>query len=414
MDIIGVTLPPGTEHEEDIVDGFTSVEVEQLQLKGLPILVDHKEHTEVGTIRDTWVGRDGLKYIWATIHKDSALGRLTALRIQSGALKDLSLTHLFEAWVDPAALSILHQKQPLEVSVCREGRRARCHILGARDSPSVSMPYKPHTAFRVSAHMTNAPPTHDQLIEQLIEARNNVQRLQEETKKNEEAARKFQEESRQYQESLKQEVDKRRSQTQAELDALIAHTMNEINVDRSADGVKESIDAMKNCQDEVAQQQFAGLIQGLVSANQSKRDELKDLQQKLEDQKQQLRTLKLQSSYTSYPGEHKPTAMETDPPRATSCREEDQKFMVTPSSYASPFMNPWVKHSALVSANAASSTVWRPLAHFPVNASTPPAGAPVRADGGSAPAQEAPKPFDIRQMAGMAKGKEPSMHSYFD
>lgn len=139
MLIYGVVLPEGKQNPQDIADEFTPEEVKLIRLSGLPIMVDHKDGTSVGNISHDFLGQDGKKYIVGKIDESQDLrGKLTASRIKHGALRDFSLTHRFDLDQHIPTGQFFQTKTPIEVSVCREGRRTKCHILAfAEDNQPV-------------------------------------------------------------------------------------------------------------------------------------------------------------------------------------------------------------------------------------------------------------------------------------
>lgn len=127
----GVVLPKGNpEAAPHDVDDFTPREVRDLRLEKLDILVEHNS-PPVGRIDYSWVGdKSGQKYVVGSIHRDSLLSLHTGNRIETRALRGLSLTHRFQMFMNPSDGRLQHTKDPMEVSVCREGRRMNCFILG--------------------------------------------------------------------------------------------------------------------------------------------------------------------------------------------------------------------------------------------------------------------------------------------
>lgn len=146
MHIWGVVLPQGTNTPKNIADDFTPAEIDAIKLEGLPIFVDHKDRSTadkayggVGKILHDWTNSKGQKCIVAEIRGDTVEEKFTQSRIRKGALTDFSLTHLFELKEDKRTKELFQTKTPLEVSVCREGRRNLCHILSwADDSNSTT------------------------------------------------------------------------------------------------------------------------------------------------------------------------------------------------------------------------------------------------------------------------------------
>lgn len=136
MKVYGVVLPVGTNTPQNIADQFTPEEVKLISLEGLPIWVDHRDRSTadtaypgIGKIIHDWVAGDGKKYVVGEIRGTTKEEMLTQNRIRHGALKDFSLTHRFELNEHIPTGQLYQTKTPIEVSVCREGRRATCHIL---------------------------------------------------------------------------------------------------------------------------------------------------------------------------------------------------------------------------------------------------------------------------------------------
>ena len=97
------------------------------KLVGLPVLIEHEEGTNVGTVMAAWKDDAGNgKCIFSLDVDDSDLSKSVHEKIKSRSLQRPFSRHL--AKVDMESLSVT-EKVPLEVSVCSEGARPGTHIL---------------------------------------------------------------------------------------------------------------------------------------------------------------------------------------------------------------------------------------------------------------------------------------------
>lgn len=330
MKIYGVVLPEGVQDPRNIADDFTPSEVQHIGLSGLPILVDHKDGSSVGEIVHDWVGSDGLKYIAANIRGNSKEEVLTRARIRTGGLQDFSLTHRFDLLQHVHTGEMAQRKTPIEVSVCRKGRREKCHILGfAEDSLEggktsdlynnrhdqtgiPSNPFRREQSLIMSASVTsqpqtvasNSPPTamdvssvqpirqqaipsDTELLQEVVSLKQQQHMwMQEKAKIETERQNAVQEAER-----IRQE---QHQQTFKDLDAVI-NVLLETTGTPHTEKVAQALEPLKNCRDTGAIGVFKNILSECVKANQDNNHRIAQLNQTVDA----LRKGQLVSQYTA-------------------------------------------------------------------------------------------------------------------
>lgn len=308
MRIVGVILPEGTPNPEDPVDLFTPEEMRDMDIRGKPIWVDHKKGTEIGEIVSDWIGTDGLKYVVGDLRGDTSYEQLTQSRILTGALPDFSLTHQFDLFENRKTGELIHQKTPVEVSVVREARRAKCRILAAYpDSGKFSRKTKnlynkspgqssiSHTRRITMSSNTTTEPTvtvpaipepqkgfDDLDKEKLLQEAINDRKARVEM---EVRLAQMQAQNQEYQQRLAQEQDVRRNAINAELDAILDASLKAMNQEKTVETVK-ILEPLRKCSDLESLQTTRMLLSGLVSANVQKEAAIVELQNQLRQTKQ--------------------------------------------------------------------------------------------------------------------------------
>lgn len=128
----GIALPPCPQTRETLAEQgheFTSAQSAALDLRGLPVALNHKnEVMTVGTVLDSWQTGDGSKMVLGELD-DSEGGIYTQHGIGDGIYKGLSLQHNFTIFEDQATGKTYTQHKPVELSVCKEGRRPGTDII---------------------------------------------------------------------------------------------------------------------------------------------------------------------------------------------------------------------------------------------------------------------------------------------
>lgn len=137
----GVILPPGVDEINDPCDQFSKDEVDNINLVGLPVFVEHidrstaeKAYLGVGSVIDQRVNpADGRKLVTCRVQGDTLPKKVVQNKIRSGVFRDLSLTHQYEIIKDKTTGKLYQTKTPVEISVCETGRRPGCRIMWHSD-----------------------------------------------------------------------------------------------------------------------------------------------------------------------------------------------------------------------------------------------------------------------------------------
>ena len=129
---------------------FSKEEREQLNLKGLPIRLEHEDNLEVGTIKTSW-NKNGEHWVFGSIDKNSIPATFAKHALmQSGPnntnkpyYTGLSLQHVHREYPDGTT-----EKKGIEVSLCTDPRRPNCNItwtsnkMGEQKLETRNIPYK--------------------------------------------------------------------------------------------------------------------------------------------------------------------------------------------------------------------------------------------------------------------------------
>tara|TARA_B110001452_G_scaffold236407_1_gene215678 strand:+ start:5242 stop:6402 length:1161 start_codon:yes stop_codon:yes gene_type:complete len=126
---VGNVLPSSSDQgEDDPTFDFTTDESRQMNLRDVPIRIEHEEGLAVGTVQRDWTDSDGKKWILGKVDSDTLEGRYAGHAIQPSSTghtlyKGLSLQHVHTSFSNG-----LTAKRPIEVSLCVEPRRPGCDI----------------------------------------------------------------------------------------------------------------------------------------------------------------------------------------------------------------------------------------------------------------------------------------------
>lgn len=108
---------------------FSNKERQQLNLKGLPIRLEHEDNLEVGTIKTSW-NKNGEHWVFGSINKQSIPATFAKHALMKGTNGDekpyytgLSLQHVHREFPDGRT-----EKKGIEVSLCTDPRRPNCNI----------------------------------------------------------------------------------------------------------------------------------------------------------------------------------------------------------------------------------------------------------------------------------------------
>jgi len=126
---VGNVLPSSSEPgEDDPTFDFTNDESRQMNLRDVPIRIEHEEGLAVGTVQRDWTDSDGKKWILGKVNSDTLESRYASHAIQPSSsghtlYKGLSLQHVHTSFSNGSTA-----KRPIEVSLCVEPRRPGCDI----------------------------------------------------------------------------------------------------------------------------------------------------------------------------------------------------------------------------------------------------------------------------------------------
>ena len=155
---VGNVLPPTSDPgEDDPTFDFTTDESKNMQLRDVPIRLEHEEGLAVGSVQRDWTDADGKKWILGKVDSDTLEGRFAEHAIQPSSCghtlyKGLSLQHVHTSFSNGAT-----SKRAIEVSLCAEPRRPGCSVTCVDETKKKE--YITHRASKqiMSAEQTTAP-----------------------------------------------------------------------------------------------------------------------------------------------------------------------------------------------------------------------------------------------------------------
>jgi len=155
---VGNVLPPTSDPgEDDPTFDFTTDESKNMQLRDVPIRLEHEEGLAVGSVQRDWTDADGKKWILGKVDSDTLEGRFAEHAIQPSSCghtlyKGLSLQHVHTSFSNGAT-----SKRAIEVSLCAEPRRPGCSVTCVNETKKKE--YITHRASKqiMSAEQTTAP-----------------------------------------------------------------------------------------------------------------------------------------------------------------------------------------------------------------------------------------------------------------
>ena len=146
---VGNVLPTkdNAKPEGDTTFDFTDEEASRMDLRGIPVRVEHEDGLSVGKIVRDWTQKDGSKWVVGKLDNSNLESRYANHAIQPSSdghtlYKGLSLQHVHTTYRNGST-----SKRGIEVSLCQEPRRPTCNIHAV--NPSTKMEYIVHAA---SAH----------------------------------------------------------------------------------------------------------------------------------------------------------------------------------------------------------------------------------------------------------------------
>ena len=126
---VGNVLPPSDDPgEDDTTFDFTKKESENMDLRDIPIRLEHDEGLAVGHVKRDWTDNDGKKWILGHVEENTLEGRYASNAIRPSSAghtlyKGLSLQHVHTTFRDGST-----SKRAIEVSLCAEPRRPGCKV----------------------------------------------------------------------------------------------------------------------------------------------------------------------------------------------------------------------------------------------------------------------------------------------
>lgn len=134
MYFVGNVLSPiDTQPEQDDPTFAFTREEAQMDLKGIPIHMEHDEKMKVGSVQKSWNQEDGSSWIIGKIDDPSMFGAFARNAIKKSSrgkryYTGLSLTHTHTQYANGKT-----EKAPVEVSLCVDPRRNDCRIMFVDD-----------------------------------------------------------------------------------------------------------------------------------------------------------------------------------------------------------------------------------------------------------------------------------------
>jgi hypothetical protein len=124
-----ILSPTETQPEaDDPTFAFTREEAASLEMKGVPIRMEHHPDMEVGTIERSWGDSDGRMWVLGKLHDDGVQSKFAKYAIDKSGpgaayYTGLSLQHTHTQYASGKII-----KTPVEVSLCVNPRRDDCRI----------------------------------------------------------------------------------------------------------------------------------------------------------------------------------------------------------------------------------------------------------------------------------------------
>lgn len=167
---VGNVLPPSSDPgEDDPTFDFTTDESRNMNLKDIPIRLEHEEGLAVGHVQRDWTDSDGKKWILGRVNSDSLESRFAEHAIKPSSsghtlYKGLSLQHVHTSFSNGST-----SKRAIEVSLCAEPRRPGCNVTCVNKTTKEE--YINHRASKqnMSAEPTSAPVENTTPVETPVE-----------------------------------------------------------------------------------------------------------------------------------------------------------------------------------------------------------------------------------------------------
>jgi hypothetical protein len=124
-----ILSPTETQPEaDDPTFAFTREEAASLEMKGVPIRMEHHPDMEVGTIERSWGDSEGRMWVLGKLHNDGVQSKFAKYAIDKGASGTAYYTGLSLQHTHTQYASGKSTKTPVEVSLCVNPRRDDCRI----------------------------------------------------------------------------------------------------------------------------------------------------------------------------------------------------------------------------------------------------------------------------------------------
>ena len=126
---VGNVLPPTSDPgEDDPTFDFTTSEAANMNLRDVPIRLEHEEGLAVGSVQRDWTDSDGKKWILGKVDSNTLESRFAEHAIKPSSsghtfYKGLSLQHVHTSFSNGST-----SKRAIEVSLCAEPRRPGCSV----------------------------------------------------------------------------------------------------------------------------------------------------------------------------------------------------------------------------------------------------------------------------------------------
>ena len=164
---VGNVLPDitSTAGENDVSFDFNREEACKLDLKDVPIRIEHEEGLAVGRVLRSWNGVNGEKWVVGQLDNNTLESRYANYAIRpterTGGhtlYKGLSLQHVWRGHkASNGKLVGRGEKKPIEISICADPRRPNCfirHVASSNQREYKGTSSEEHT---MSAESTSAP-----------------------------------------------------------------------------------------------------------------------------------------------------------------------------------------------------------------------------------------------------------------
>lgn len=167
---VGNVLPSSSDPgEDDPTFDFTTDESRNMNLRDIPIRLEHEEGLAVGSVQRDWTDADGKKWILGKVDSNSLESRFAEHAIKPSSsghtlYKGLSLQHVHTSFSNGAT-----SKRAIEVSLCAEPRRPGCNVTCVNKTTKEE--YINHRASKqnMSAEPTSAPVENTTPVETPVE-----------------------------------------------------------------------------------------------------------------------------------------------------------------------------------------------------------------------------------------------------